>query len=101
MVVISYINNMALRVPVVRPHVHVQQNLLVETGGKRCKCVLKAPCFLCINRNKLALNINTLSGCKELLNVAGCKNRAASLPLLHIYLASLCVQMQLCVVNSV
>lgn len=84
----SYINDVALRVPVVCPHVHVEQDLFVETSGQRCQRVLKAPCLLC-SKSKISDTF-----CKH--TVAHRKYQVPSLP----RLLNLRVQMQLCAINE-
>lgn len=41
-----YMNDVALGVPVVCPHVHVQQGLFMESSCKCSQCVLKTPRLL-------------------------------------------------------
>lgn len=43
----SHIDDVTARVAVVGPHVHVQQDLFVETSRKRGQRVLEAPRLLC------------------------------------------------------
>lgn len=61
-----YMNDVASGVPVVGPHVHVQQGLFVEASGKCSQCVLKTPRLLWDERgNQLSLKCS----CKVSFNV--------------------------------
>lgn len=53
-----YMNDMAPRVPVVCPHIHVQQGLFMEMSSKCCQCIFKTPRLLWNKReNNHHLNV--------------------------------------------
>lgn len=63
-----YMNDVASGVPVVGPHVHVQQGLFVEASGKCSQCVLKTPRLLW-DEKEIHSHLKLACSCKVSFNV--------------------------------